>query len=157
MTSPRETNVYLTWISTLLRSGEKPSRLQWTADDRLVFAEILNPDTAEERIIFDVPVASLASAKVTSRWVTVVLNDGREFQVDLATGMHAEVFALTSRDEQNEYLAAHPLPDEQGWVEALTAAGVELTVTSSRKFYGYAVLGALGICVVVAVIVLLTQ
>ena len=157
MTSPRETNVYLTWISTLLRSGEKASRLQWTSDDRLIFAEIINPDTAEERIVFDVAVTSLASAKVTSRWVTLVLDDARKFQVDLATGMHAEVFALTTPEAQGEYLAAHPLPDEQGWIEALTDAGVELSVTSSRKFYGYAVLGALAICVVIAIGVLLTQ
>jgi hypothetical protein len=157
MTSPRSTNTYLTWLSTILRGGEKLARLEWTADDRLVFAEVLDRETREETVLFDVPVASVTRANVTLQWLRLFLDDGRNFQVDLNNAVPADLASRPPEDIDLAFPEAIPLPSPQTWAEELRAEGVPVKVTGVGRFFGFAGLAAVGIMVVVGVVVAVTM
>jgi hypothetical protein len=155
VTSPRSTDTYLTWISTFLRGGEKLARLQWTADDRIVFAEVVDRETGEEAVLFDVPAAAIARANVTLQWLRLFLDDGRDFQVDLNNAVPADLVARETDGDADgdDIFEGVSLPSPQTWAEELRAEGVPVKVTGVGAFFGFAGLAAVGIMVVVGVVV----
>jgi hypothetical protein len=158
MTSPRSTDTYLTWFSTILRGGEKLARLQWTADDRIVFAEVHDRETREETVLFDVPVASLVRANVTLQWLRLFLDDGRNVQVDLNNAVPTDLATrVPAADDSDAIFEPIPLPSPQTWAEELRAEGVAVKVTGVGRFFGLAGLAAIGIMVVVGVVVAATM